>query len=71
VRLRHGLDKHEADPEMRAAVLLLTAPDGTVIGAWNREGARWLVEELRANPPTSSTLWIEMWPVLDNAVTGP
>jgi hypothetical protein len=64
------LDDHRADPETRAAVLLATIDDDTLLGAWNRDGAAELRDSIkmiaRAYP-----LWLEVAAALDDGVTGP
>lgn len=69
--LLRDLRDFAADPESRTAVLVATEEDGTISGAWNRDGARRFAHTLAMTPPSPDPKWIEMYGVLDIAVTGP
>lgn len=67
--LLRSLDERKADPERRSAVLLAVEDDGTVIGAWNREGAEHLWHMLDAIPRSAGLLKIRH-ALMDAAATG-
>jgi hypothetical protein len=59
----------KAEPESRAAVLVAVEEDGTLIGAWNREGTAQLVQMIDMVPRSNDLLQIRH--ALMHGVTGP
>lgn len=67
--LLRRLDEWKAEPEKRSAVLLAAEEDGTLLGAWNREGAAHLWHMLDAIPRSEGLMQVRH--ALSYAVTGP
>jgi hypothetical protein len=68
--LLRRLDEWKADPEMRSAVLLAAEEDGTLVGAWSREGTSDLGDLIDGDPQRSEGL-MRMRHALRDGVTGP
>lgn len=67
--LLNRLDDWKADPELRSAVLLAHEDDGSLVGAWNREGASHLRDMIDMIPRSGD--WLDMRRALRDGVTGP
>lgn len=63
------LDEWKAELERRSAVLLASAEDGTLIGAWSRDGAEHLWNMIDAVPHSEGLMQIRH--ALMDGVTGP
>jgi hypothetical protein len=63
------LDEWKAEPEKRSAVLLAAEEDGTLVGAWNREGTSHLCDMIDAIPRREGLMTIRH--ALRDGVTGP
>ena len=64
-----AMAEFDADIDSRAAVLVAAEDTGEIYGAWNRDGVSWLVATIRIEGGFG--IWAEIWPALDNGVTGP
>jgi hypothetical protein len=69
VGLLGTLSEFKADPASKTVVLIARSEDGAIVGAWSRDGAARLRDEMIAVPRQAP--WIEIYGALDNAVTGP
>ena len=68
-RLAQPFGRMEGRPELRSAVLLAAEEDGTVVGAWSREGAAQLWHMLDMMERSKGLL--EIRHALVDGVTGP
>jgi hypothetical protein len=66
--LKH-LDEWSTDQELRSAVMLAAEEDGTLVGAWNRQGAEQLWHMLDAVQRSEALMRIRH--ALMDGVTGP